>query len=121
MKNLLNEKPDIQKLRFWGKIFGIKNNYYIVEVDSGILSSEEENDLNQRIFYVSTVDQSFVQLPIVTFAQIEASRRIQQFFTGDLEASVLSDSSFEGVEKHLLCAQIQRISIGTQVSLFYQI
>jgi len=33
MKALLNEKPNIQKLRFWGKIFGIKNNYYIAEAN----------------------------------------------------------------------------------------
>ncbi len=33
MKSLLNEKPSIQKLRFWGKIFGLQNNYYIAEAD----------------------------------------------------------------------------------------
>lgn len=54
MKGLLNENPNIQKIRFWGKIFGIKKNYYIIEVDSETFSIEEENDLNQKIFYVST-------------------------------------------------------------------
>ena len=33
MKALLDEKTNIQKLNFWGKIFGIKNNYYITEAD----------------------------------------------------------------------------------------
>jgi hypothetical protein len=56
-----------------------------------------------------------VQLPLVTYEQIEFSRRIQRFFTGDLEASVGVESGFPGVEKHLLRAQIQRISAGTQV------
>jgi hypothetical protein len=56
-----------------------------------------------------------VQLPLVTYEQIEFSRRIQRFFTGDLEASVGAESGFPGVEKHLLRAQIQRISAGTQV------
>jgi hypothetical protein len=55
---------------------------------------------------------------MITLEQIELSRRIQQFFTGDLEASVRFDSNFSGVEKHLLHAQIQRISAGTQVSSF---
>ncbi len=55
---------------------------------------------------------------MVTPEQIELSRRIQQFFTGDLEASVKFKTNFPGVEKHLLRAQIQRISSGTQVRLF---
>ena len=55
---------------------------------------------------------------MVTPEQIELSRRIQQFFTGDLEASVIFESAFPGVEKHLLRAQIQRISAGTQVCSF---
>ncbi|CAF5089732.1 unnamed protein product, partial [Rotaria sp. Silwood1] len=124
MKILLKEKINIQKLRFWGKIFGIKNNYYIVETDfdtfdnidlndvefvkyQEIFSSEEENEfddtmlsfnekvppeqlgygVNQKVFYVSTgINQPFVQLPMVTPEQIELSRRIQRFFTGNLEA-----------------------------------
>ncbi|CAF3288774.1 unnamed protein product [Rotaria sp. Silwood2] len=153
MKALLKEKVNIQKLRFWGKIFGIKNNYYIVEADfdtfddvdlndfefvkyQEIFSSEQDNELddtiqsfnekvppeqlgdgvNQKVFYVSTgIDQSFIQLPMVTPEQIVLSRRIQRFFTGDLEEPVIFESSFPGVEKHLLRAQIQRITAGTQI------
>ena len=55
---------------------------------------------------------------MVTSEQIELSRRIERFFTGDLEASVGLESTFPGVEKHLLRAQIQRISAGTQVQSF---
>ncbi|CAF4991517.1 unnamed protein product, partial [Rotaria sp. Silwood1] len=153
MKILLKEKINIQKLRFWGKIFGIKNNYYIVETDfdtfdnidlndvefvkyQEIFSSEEENELddtmlsfnekvppeqlgygvNQKVFYVSTgINQPFVQLPMVTPEQIELSRRIQRFFTGNLEAPVICEFNFPGSEKHLLRAQIQRITAGTQI------
>jgi hypothetical protein len=64
------------------------------------------------------VDKAFVQLPMVTLEQIELSREIQQFFTGDLEASVRFESNFLGIEKNLLRAQIQRISAGTQVLSF---
>lgn len=167
MKTLIDEKPTIQKLRFWGKIFGLKKNYYIVEAEfetfdqldlndaefikyQQSLSPEEEEDesnedhmdrtpdtqsvghgINQKIFFVSSggrifqkkflessdvlVEQSFAQLPLLTPVQIELSRRIQQFFTGDLEAPIRCDFSYPGVEKHLLRAQIQRISAGTQV------
>lgn len=52
---------------------------------------------------------------MVTPEQIELARGIQRFFTGDLEATVMSESGFPGVEKHLLRAQIQRITAGTQV------
>ena len=52
---------------------------------------------------------------MITPEQIELSRRIQRFFIGDLEAPVTFESNFPGVEKHLLRAQIQRISAGTQV------
>ncbi|CAF3566992.1 unnamed protein product [Rotaria sordida] len=153
MKVLLKEKSNIEKLRFWGKIFGIKNNYYILEADfdifddidlndsefikyQEIFSLEEENEfdntiqnfnkkvppeqigdgINQKVFYVSIgINQPFIQLPMVTPEQIELSRRIQQFFTGDLEAPLIFESNFPGVEKHLLRAQIQRITAGTQI------
>jgi len=52
---------------------------------------------------------------LLTSEQIEYSHRIQQFFTGDLEAKVKNDESFPGVEKHLLHAQIQRITSETHV------
>lgn len=47
MKTLLNEKVNFQKLRFWGKIFGIKNNYYIVE---GEYDTFDEVDLSDSEF-----------------------------------------------------------------------
>jgi hypothetical protein len=44
MKVLLNEKPSIQKLRFWGKIFGLKNPYYIAEADFDTYDDLDLND-----------------------------------------------------------------------------
>lgn len=44
MKALLNEKADIQKLRFWGKIFGMKKNYYIVEAEFETFDHLDLND-----------------------------------------------------------------------------
>ncbi len=58
---------------------------------------------------------------MVTPEQIELSRKIQQFFTGDLQTPVRYNAIFPGVEKHLLRAQIQRISAGTQVDSFFDI
>ncbi len=81
MKILLNEKINIQKLRFWGKIFGIKNNYYIAEAEydlndsefiqyreeendidnQKILSDQIENSINEKIFYVSTGSKNILE------------------------------------------------------------
>jgi len=55
-------------------------------------------------------------LPPVTPAQLVASRKIKKFFTGKLDASVVSYPPFPGNESNYLRAQIARISAGTQVS-----
>lgn len=43
LKTLVDSKP-LQTVRFWGKIFGIENNYYIAEVDYREGELEEEED-----------------------------------------------------------------------------
>jgi len=49
-------------------------------------------------------------------SQLTVARQIRRFFSGDLEASVPSYPPFPGQEKHLLRAQIARISAGTNIS-----
>lgn len=44
MKALIDEKPSIQKLRFWGKIFGLNQNYYIVEAEFDTFDHIDLND-----------------------------------------------------------------------------
>ena len=44
------------------------------------------------------------------------SRVFKKFFTGRLDAPVVSYPPFEGTEAHYLRAQVGRISAGTQVS-----
>ena len=62
MKVLMSEKPSIEKLRFWGKIFGLTKNYYIVEVDADtdVQEAEEEEGINQKLFFVSTGSESWL-------------------------------------------------------------
>ncbi|KAM4628680.1 radial spoke head protein 4 homolog A isoform 2-T2 [Polymixia lowei] len=64
----------------------------------------------------------WVKLPLVSPAQINAARQIRKFFTGQLDAPIVSYPSFPGNEANYLRAQIARISAGTQVSPlgFYQ-
>jgi radial spoke head protein 4A len=52
----------------------------------------------------------------VDSVDITAARKITKFFTGDLEADVVSYPPFPGKEKHLLRAQIARIAASTIVS-----
>ncbi|KAM3875867.1 radial spoke head protein 4 homolog A-like [Diretmus argenteus] len=58
----------------------------------------------------------WIELPSVTPAQISAARQIRRFFTGRLDAPVVSYPPFPGNEANYLRAQIARISAGTQVS-----
>ncbi|KAM9441344.1 radial spoke head protein 4 homolog A [Clarias gariepinus] len=64
----------------------------------------------------------WVRLPEVTPAQITVARQIRKFFTGRLDAPVVSYPPFPGNEANYLRTQIARISAGTQVSPlgFYQ-
>ncbi|XP_035617242.1 radial spoke head protein 6 homolog A [Oncorhynchus keta] len=64
----------------------------------------------------------WMRLPTVTPTQITAARHIRKFFTGRLDAPIVSYPPFPGNEANYLRAQIARISAGTQVSPlgFYQ-
>ncbi|XP_029780703.1 radial spoke head protein 6 homolog A isoform X2 [Suricata suricatta] len=64
----------------------------------------------------------WTRLPPVTPIQIVQARRIRKFFTGHLDAPVVSFPPFPGTEANYLRAQIARISAATQVSPlgFYQ-
>ncbi|CAF3886560.1 unnamed protein product, partial [Rotaria sp. Silwood1] len=72
------------------------------ELDDTMLSFNEkvppeqfDYSVDQKVFHVSTgINQPFVQLPMVTPEQIELSRRIQRFFTDDLEAPVICEINF---------------------------
>lgn len=58
----------------------------------------------------------WVRLPDVTPAQITVARQIRKFFTGRLDAPIVSYPPFPGNEANYLRAQIARISAGTHVS-----
>ncbi|XP_045906037.1 radial spoke head protein 6 homolog A [Micropterus dolomieu] len=72
---------------------------------------------NKYIYYVcKEPGLPWVKLPSVTPAQITVARQIHKFFTGRLDAPVVSYPPFPGNEANYLRAQIARISAGTQVS-----
>ncbi|KAK2519915.1 radial spoke head 4 a-like protein [Columba guinea] len=86
---------------------------------------KEENGTgaNKFIYFVcNEPGKPWVKLPPVTPAQIVCARKIKKFFTGRLDAPVVSFPPFPGNEANYLRAQIARISAGTQISPigFYQ-
>ncbi|XP_042339934.1 radial spoke head protein 6 homolog A [Plectropomus leopardus] len=78
---------------------------------------------NKFVYYVcKEPGLPWVRLPLVTPAQITVARQIRKFFTGRLDAPIVSYPPFPGNEANYLRAQIARISAGTHVSPqgFYQ-
>ncbi|NXS57611.1 RSH4A protein, partial [Brachypteracias leptosomus] len=85
----------------------------------------EENGTgaNKYIYFVcNEPGKPWMKLPPVTPAQIVCARKMKKFFTGRLDAPVVSFPPFPGNEANYLRAQIARISAGTQISPigFYQ-
>uniref|UniRef100_A0A1I8NR69 Radial spokehead-like protein n=1 Tax=Stomoxys calcitrans TaxID=35570 RepID=A0A1I8NR69_STOCA len=67
-------------------------------------------------FVVNNLWDEWMELPICTPKQVQISRKIKKFFTGDLEADVISYPCFPGKEKHYLRAMISRITAGTYIA-----
>lgn len=67
-------------------------------------------------FVVNSLSDDWLELPICTPKQIQVSRQITKFLTGDLEADIVSHPYFPGQEKHYLRAMISRITAGTYIA-----
>ncbi|WAR19877.1 RSH4A-like protein [Mya arenaria] len=166
----LVDTHNLQHVRFWGKVFGTEQSYYVAEVEyrEGEEEQEEEEEEaeenadedtekeegeegeeeaeeddtpkpdfkpppvvpkedkagpNKKTYFVcNDPGKPWIKLPLVTPAQVTAARSIKKFFTGRLDAPVVSYPPFPGNESNYLRAQICRISAGTHISPlgFYQ-
>ncbi|CAI9729709.1 Hypothetical predicted protein [Octopus vulgaris] len=171
MKHLVDSNP-VQQVRFWGKILGTEQNYYVVETEyrEGDQAEEEEDDegepevveapkeaaeevedeeavmeervpkidykpppiipkeekgsgTNKKTYFVcNEPGKPWIRLPLVTPIQIVIARQIKKYFTGRLDAPIITYPPFPGNEMNYLRTQIARISAGTQASMmgFYQ-
>jgi radial spoke head protein 4A len=61
-------------------------------------------------FVTHDVLEDWFELPLITPEQVVEARNIKYIFSGDLNKEVVSYPPFPGKEKHLLKAQIVRIS-----------
>jgi len=126
VKKLAEGLPgEVEKLRFFGKIFTRTTPYYVLEG----LQNEEAEDIdptkqegkegpNKYAYWVSQSIEAceWIKLPNVTMSQIVTARLTKKLLTGSLDAPVAAYPPFDGVEKNLLRAQIARISAATSIS-----
>ncbi|XP_004644458.1 radial spoke head protein 6 homolog A [Octodon degus] len=88
-----------------------------------VVPRESRAGTNKYLYFVcAEPGRPWTRLPPVTPAQIVCARKIRKFFTGHLDAPVVSYPPFPGNEANYLRAQIARISAATHISPlgFYQ-
>jgi len=119
--------------RFWGKILGLENDYYVTELELAGMDVTKSTDpleqtradyveprgvgANKYVYCVCTsVPGEWVQLPNATPAQIKRSREICKMFTGNLDKPILSHPPFPWTERELLRSMIARITHDTMLA-----
>jgi radial spoke head protein 4A len=132
---LLLKESGAKNLKFWGKIQGKKCDYYVA---MGEVSKEFKDELplnweprgqgiNKFTYWVTDdLFEKWIELPLISpehvkvsryfllsFFSIKFQRKIKYIFSGDLERSIKRYPKFIGKEKHLLKANIVRITFGT--------
>lgn len=120
-------------MKFWGKIHGTKQDYYIAE---GVLEGEDEapegeeeaekpkdfeprgTGVNKFTYWVThnPVKGEWTKLPDISPDEIKSSRLIKVQFSGDLDREIYTNPFFFGNEKLYLRAQIARISHSTTLA-----
>jgi len=126
----LSHETKAKSIRFWGKILGSQEDYYIAEVDLEANAPENvEPDpegvffeprgspgVNQYNYYVSnSVTGEWKPLPVLTPEQLIKARKVKHIFTGNLDADIITNPPYKWKERHLLRAQIARISHTTSI------
>lgn len=80
--------------------------------------------VNRHVYYVcGDLTEDWIELPLATPHQINVSRRIKKYLTGNLDESISSYPAFPGNERNYLRCLIARISAGTHISprSFYKV
>ena len=123
----LSERLAAGSLRFFGKIYGTEQDYYVVEAtlpegeaggdDDGEKAADVEpsgTGVNTNTYYVAHNSMSeWTKLPDLSPKDIAASRQIKVLFTGHLDREIQTNPFFFGQERHYLRAQISRIIHST--------
>lgn len=111
-------------MRLWGKINGTEKDYFIAEGQAEAAPTDEERPadieprgvgVNEFAYWVcsSPDENKWTVLPDLTPEDLSIARRVKFHFSGDLERRIFTNPFFFKREKHLLRAQIARITFGT--------
>lgn len=100
----------------WNFSMNIPESSYLSPIE--MPSEEIGHGINRCVYFVrhNVSDGEWVELPSVTPHQINVSRRMMKYLTGNLDAEILSYPTFPGSERNYLRALIARISAGTHVA-----
>lgn len=124
-KLLLETKAD--SIKFWGKIFGTEQDYYIIygvfketteslDFNKLLYEKRRTEGVNRFLFWVSnSCLEDWYELPDVSSEQMIASKQIKYFLSGNLNNIVKGFNFFPGRESHLLKCQIIRIMHGANI------
>lgn len=115
MARLAGSDDTIQTLRFWGKLQGRSNDYFVVEGVGGVADDTEnesiEVEANKHNYWVcSFIGGPWFRLPMVTPAAVICAQRIKKFLTGSLQAAVSGYPPFPGNESDYVRAIIALIN-----------
>lgn len=119
----LGQMSGASALSFFGKIYGTQQDYIICsgKLDSNDKSKDSKveaagDGTNTITFWVTdNLLNDWIQLPETRPEHIEVARCIKHVFTGHLGAEIDSNPPFPGKERHLLKAQLVRISHATAI------
>mmetsp|Transcript_46318 Transcript_46318/g.100610 ORF Transcript_46318/g.100610 Transcript_46318/m.100610 type:complete len:452 (+) Transcript_46318:149-1504(+) len=123
----IKSKENLKAVRFFGKILGTEQDYYVVEgtyaevppppstdVTDGVPPEPPGTGLNTHVYFVAnSTSAAFTRLPDVLPQQVVACTTIKKYLTGNLDAPVNCFPPFPGAEASLLRAQIARIAAAT--------
>jgi hypothetical protein len=138
----LAQQKNLEEVRFIGKIFGTKANYFVCSSRRYVAEDEKvfqevnempkpprkkvEVDLqpepgfkgcNRLSFWVTAhPGAEWELLPDTTPQLINAARRVKKLMTGDLSAPVVCSPAFPGNEAAYLRAQLSRLLSATYIS-----
>lgn len=89
-----------------------------------IPAEKSGHGVNRHVYYVCTdLAEDWIELPPATPHQINVSRRIKKYLTGNLDESITSYPAFPGSERNYLRCMIARVSASTHISprSYYQV
>ena len=125
----LANSQQLENVRFVGKIFGTRADYYIIEAKPAEFpESTDEDEEHSKVepwgtganeyayFATNAPEDDWTMLPQLRPEWVMVARDTRRYFTGDLNAPVLGFPRFPGNEAAYLRAQVARIIAATWVA-----